>query len=269
MKAGISTASFFARMQIEETPAAIARMGCDTVEVFLNTPSEYAPAFVEQLAERIEQRSLKVWSVHAMGTQFEPQLFSLHDRQRKDALKCFEAVLSAAKRLNAGMYVFHGPATMRGTVKNVQMERVGPITHDLCDMAAAYGVALAWENVSWCLFQTPSFAVRIRDAAKHDNLKFTLDIKQAARSGYSPFSYLKWMGDALLNVHLCDYCRDGRKLRLMMPCQGEFNMDRLKCELTRMGYSGPVLVEVYSDLYCDLDELARCFERVQNALCDD
>ena len=269
MKAGMSTASFFARMQIEETPAEIARMGCDTIEVFLNTPSEYEPGFVELLAQQIERHSLKVWSVHSMGTQFEPQLFSLHDRQRKDALKCFETVMHAAKRLNAGVYVFHGPATMRGTVKNVQMERLGPITHDLCDLAAEYSVALAWENVSWCLFQTPSFAPRIRDAAKHDNLKFTLDIKQAVRSGYSPFTYLKRMGDALSNVHVCDYYRDGGALRLAMPCQGEFNMGRLKCELTRMGYTGPVLVEVYSDLYSEVCELKCCFERVQRALNDD
>ena len=258
MECGISTASLFLHCNVEDALLEIAKTGCKTTEVFLNTSSEYESEFVDLIAERVEQSGLKVHSLHAMSTQFEPQLFSLHARQRADAIKVFRQVLSAAKRLRAGIYVMHGPAHMSGMVKNVDMSRLGPIVRDLCDLASDYGVTLTWENVSWCLFCEPEFARRILDASKSDKLRFTLDIKQAARTGRSPFEYLNAMGDRIANVHICDYVQEER-LKLCMPGQGAFDFRRLKQELLNHGYAGPLLIEVYSDLFRNIDELADCY----------
>lgn len=265
MECGISTASMFSRCEVEDALAEIAAMGCRTLEIFLNTASEYEPDFIELLYERINRLNIKVHSIHAMSTQFEPQLFSLHTRQRGDALKVFERVLSAAKRLGAGVYVMHGPAHMSGVVKNVEMERIGPIVRELCELADEYGVILTWENVSWCIFCEPDFAPRILDAAKSDKLRFTLDVKQALRTGRSPLEFLHAMGDRVANVHICDYVA-GKNLRLCMPGQGECDFIGLRDALLAHGYSGPMTIEVYSDLYQNIGELRACFEYMQRIL---
>jgi len=263
MECGISTASLFSRYDVEDALSVIAGMGAHTAEIFLNTHSEYEPEFIDLLQHRAEDLNLHIHSLHAMSTQFEPQLFSIHARQRKDAFRIFERVLAAAKKLGAGVYVMHGPMHMSGVVKNMEMERIGPIVYDLADLAASYGVTLTWENVSWCLFCHPDFAPRILDASKSDKLRFTLDLKQAERAGYSPFEFLERMGENVANVHICDFRHDER-LRLCMPGQGAFDFVRLRDELCGYGYTGPVLIEVYSDLYGADSELKACFDSMEH-----
>lgn len=265
MECGISTASLFSRYDVEDAISVIAGMGARVAEIFLNTHSEYDPEFIDILRERVRASDIRVRSVHAMSTQFEPQLFSIHARQRKDAVRTFEQVLDGAKKLGAEIYVMHGPMHMSGVVKNVEMERIGPIVYDLAEMAADYGVTLTWENVSWCLFCHPDFAPRILDASKSDKLRFTLDLKQAERSGYSPFEFLDRMGEKVANVHICDF-RHEERLKFCMPGQGEFDFKYLRDRLIGYGYDGPMLIEVYSDLYQKDSELRTCFDSMSNLL---
>lgn len=211
MQIGISTASFFNRMPIEDAVTALGLHGVEPVELFLNSFSEYEPSFVDLLQQRVRAAGVSVYSVHPMSTQFEPQIFSLHPRQRVDALAIYERVLRAAKHLGAHCYVMHGAATLAGAAKNLELSRIAPIFCELIDIAAGYGITLALENVSWCVFSSPDFGLRLREATG-DRMHYTLDIKQAARSGYSPLDYIDVMKGRLVNVHLCDYAKnaDGR-----------------------------------------------------------
>ena len=267
MECGISTASLFSRYDVEDAISVIAKMGCCTAEIFLNTHSEYEEEYIDLLCERVQNEKLHIRSLHAMSTQFEPQLFSIHARQRKDALNTYEKVLSAAKKLGAKYYVMHGPMHMSGVIKNVEMERIGPIVHDLAEVASEYDVTLTWENVSWCLFCQPDFAPKILDASKSDKLRFTLDLKQAERAGYSPFAFLEKMGEKVANVHICDFRHEDR-LKLCMPGQGEFDFIHLRDKLMEYGYGGPMLVEVYSDLFKTDFDLKKCFDQMSLLLAD-
>ena len=69
MNVGISTASIFNKAMVEDTPPLLSAMGCRTIEVFLNTFSEYRPDFVRLLRERIDDAGLIVYSVHPMSNQ--------------------------------------------------------------------------------------------------------------------------------------------------------------------------------------------------------
>lgn len=255
MQIGISTASYFNRMPIEDAVRDIGAHGVPVAELFLNTFSEYEPDFVECLAQRLEKAGVSAHSVHPMSTQFEPQLFSLHPRQRKDAFRIYERVLQAAKRLGARCYVMHGAATLGGAAKNLELERIAPIFCELNDMAEGYGVTLALENVSWCVFASPAFGLALRERTG-DRMHYTLDIKQAVRSGYKPRDYIDAVGDRLVNVHLCDYSvrEDGRFL-WCMPGQGVCDFAAVAAALRAHGYTGPAFVEVYSDMYRTLDAL--------------
>ena len=66
MKAGISTASFFNRIYNEEAFLHLNLLGCDLVEVFFTTYSEYEEDFAKKMAQ--SQGNIVVHSVHALGT---------------------------------------------------------------------------------------------------------------------------------------------------------------------------------------------------------
>lgn len=266
MEIGISSASFFAKCLPEDAPELIASLGAKSCELFLNTFSEYDESFFDLLCERVRSSALRVHSLHPMGTQFEPQLFSMLDRPRADASALFIKILRGMERLGASYYIMHGPANLGGAVKNVNFSRIAPILKRYCDIAADFGVSIAFENVSWCLFNTPDFAHKLLDACENDRLRFTLDIKQAARSGYNPLDFLRAMGPRLANVHLCDFSIENNRIRTAMIGRGSFGFEELFCELKRVGYDGPAFIEVYSDLYDDFSELTAARERLESLL---
>jgi len=256
MDIGISTASFYSRLVTEDALSAISRLGAEVCEVFLDSYCEYEPEFGELLKARAAELGLRVVSVHAMSQQFEPQLFSLSLRQRQDAWKLFEKVLRQGRLLGAKLLVFHGPARLRGAIRNAACARIGPIVSDLADLAGEYGLRLAWENVSWCLFSHPGFAAEVLPHVKSDNLGFTLDVKQAVRSGHDPFDYLAAMGKRLCHVHLCDYDLQKPDYGLCLPGKGTFDFQRLFSELKANGYAGAAIIEPYSDIYGKVEELS-------------
>lgn len=266
MRIGISTASFYSRSVTEDSILTVGALGAKVCEVFLDTYSEYEPAFGALLKERVQKAGVSVVSVHAMSQQFEPQLFSLSPRQREDAWALIEKVFRQGQLLGAKNYVMHGPALLKGALKNAQLARIGPIADELAALAEQYGLRLCWENVSWCMFSRPEFAKDILSFAKSDNLGFTLDIKQAARSGCDPFAYLSAMGERLAHVHLCDYSAQDGALRLALPGRGSFDFARLGKELRRMHYAGDVIIEPYSDLYGEAEELGQCLRWLEECM---
>ncbi len=266
MQIGISTAAFYSRAVTEDALVSIRALGARACEVFLDSYCEYEPEFGTLLAARAEELGLSIRSIHAMATQFEPQLFSLSKRQREDAWMLYEKVLAQGRRLGAKKYVMHGPATMRGALRNSHLQRIGPILSDLADLAGQYGLRLCYENVSWCMFNHPGFVSELLHYCHSSNLGFTLDIKQAARSGYDPFEYLHAMGERVSNVHLCDYTRGEEGLTLSMPGRGSFDFARLSRELRAVGYAGDAMIEPYSDLYGDVQELGDCLKAMRELM---
>ncbi len=264
MEIGLSTASYFQKLQIEDAVLDIGTHGVSVCEVFLNTFSEYEPAFVELLAERLDCANVSVFSVHPMSMQFEPQLFSIHPRQREDALNLYERVLAAGKRLGAHTYVMHGPARLFGGVKNIELFRVAPIILDLAERAQRYDIQLTLENVSWCVFNEPEFGVRLQELTQ-GAIKHTLDVKQAVRSGYDPMDYIRAVGEQIVNVHLCDATRlPSGGVHYDMPGFGEYDFAAMLNLLHEKGYRGPAFIEVYSDMYSQIPTLYESLERVNN-----
>lgn len=268
MEIGISTASFFSRMLTEESLAYIGAHGVPLAETFLDTRSEYTEDFAHILRENSLRYDVKVVAVHAMAQQYEPQLFSIGQRQRQDAWRTFEDVLRVAKIVGADRYVFHGPANMLGTLKYANFARIGPIANDLAELAGSYGVKLCWENVSWAMYNHPGFGEKLLQHCASENLYFTLDVKQAMRSGYEPLEYLRDMGSRLAHVHLCDLRRDqnGKLRGLALPGEGDYDFARLARALGEIHYQGVAMVEVYSDLYQEREEVLASRNQMQTVM---
>lgn len=261
MEIGLSTAGFYPDALTEQAVPFIHELGIKKAEIFLESFSEYTEDFCNIVKDKLDQYGIIPYSVHSLSTQFEPQLFSVTERQRKDAREIFIRVLKGARLLGAETYVFHGPGVRINTRPKLDYKWIGKIASELCDIAADYGIKFSWENVYWCWFSFPEFAARIMEHVRSDNLYFTLDIKQAMRSNEDPFLFLKQMGNRLVNVHVCDFDADGN---LYLPGQGSFDFNRLHQELHKLGYQGPVILEVYRNNYKHYRNMIESIEFLKN-----
>ncbi len=266
MRIGISTASFYNRHMLEDLPAVYRAWGVRYAEYFLNSFSEYEPEFIELLRRRTVENGVTVCSVHPMSSMFESQLFSLHPRQSADAEKIYTKVLEAGKALDAHRYCMHGAAHLSGAAKNLELYRIAPVFDRLSEQALSYGIRLTLENVSWCFCREPSFALRLLDAMHTDGLHFTLDVKQAVRSGVDPFAFVEAVGERIDAVHCCDCRMENGTMRYLLPPDGGFDFRRLLDALQKKEFDGDVLLEVYSDMYGSEEELRDSFERWKKTL---
>ena len=257
MRFGVSTAAYYGKMETEQAAAEIAALGPDCCEVFLQTFCEYSKEFAGRVLERLE--GLPCTGVHPQGTQFENGFFSRSARQRRGAMDQFCRVLDAAAELRAALYVYHGRYTSRLSPLPFNPEQNAEVLGAMSKEAADRGIAIAWENVFWCQLTTPDRVRNMR--ALLPQVRFTLDIKQAMRAQTDPVEFISAMGDALCNVHLCDWNEAGR---LCMPGEGSFEFRRFFRKLYESGYQGPVILEPYSDLIKGQDAMAASLRFLQN-----
>ncbi len=258
MRVGISTATFFLKLQTEDAFSVIRRCGADICEVFLTTYSEYEPSFVDLLLTRLD--GVEVYSVHSLNTQFEPQLFNAAQRTRADAERLYRKVLEAGRRLGAKVYTFHGTPYLK---KNACIDPVssGKRLEELGGIAREYGIKLCLENVHWAMFREPSFFEIAK--AYCPSVGAVLDIKQARQSGCDWRDFLTAMGDRLENVHLSDVDAQGN---ITMVGKGIFPFDELVRRLDNMGYDGPLLIEQYAKNYADVGEVAESVQYLKNLI---
>ena len=268
MEIGISTASFFIKKMNEDAILDLGAHGVSVCELFLNSFCEYEPDFIDLLECRIHESGIKVYSIHPMGLQFEPQLFSTHPRQRADAFYMYEKVLKICNRLGADHYVMHATLSLNGVNRFYQIDRLIPIFQELNEIASSYHVQLMLENVSWCVCSTPE-AARAINEKMNGTLHFNLDTKQAVRMGYNPVEFIEAFGSNISNVHLCDaiISNDG-SFDLKMPGKGNLNFLAIRDALKKVGYSGPAFIEVYSHMFSDLSELYDSRDRMQEIFKD-
>ena len=265
MTFGMSTACFFLKKHTEDAIDQIGRMGIKNIEVFFSAQSEYRPAFVKELKKRADDYGISVYSTHALNTQFEPQMFSLHDRQRSEAYDVYQSVLEADAILGAKVYVFHGPTNIKIARKlNINYAYTGKMVSMAAEKAKAYGVKLAYETVHWCWYAHPDFPKLLEPHLSTDNLFYTLDLKQAAQSFHPIKEYIYNMGSRLANVHICDYINDPEQgVVPVLPFSGELDFDELKTELRKIGYDEGMILEVYKHNYKDYDDLKNNFYRIK------
>lgn len=263
---GMSTACFFPKVFLEDSIDIMGSMQIENIEIFFNCMSEYKMPFVKELKKRADGNGINIYSIHAFSIQFEPQLFTLHERARREAEDIYKQVIEAAAELGAGVYVFHGPPNLKRMKKTIlNYKHIANTIGPLADIAKAHGVKLAWENVHWCWYSQPEFADNVLKLPGMENLYFTLDIKQAALSGFPPEEYLKSAAGKLANVHICDCIFSEEHGGVpVLPFKGGIDFESFKRELDKTGYDGGMILEVYSSNYSDHVELKENFSKVKS-----
>lgn len=256
MNFGISTACFFP-VKTEDTIPIISELGTDRCEVFLEAESEYNLDYIALLNDRCQKYEITPISVHSFCSAFEPFIFTDYERRRNDCVNTFQKVLAAARELGAKYYTFHGEP-----IKEVKdMSNYAAKFTYLADLAKEYGVILAWENVSWCQSSDPQFIARVMDKQKSDNLKFTLDFKQAYRANRTPADYIRVMGNNIVNVHIND--RTNNQMCLL-PGEGDVDFNDLFEQLNDVSYQGDCILEVYRSNYNEYNQIKDALEFLKN-----
>ena len=249
MNIGISTACFY-NMQPENIIPILGDAGFKYIEIFLNTSFEYKKEFCDILNEKTKEYGIKVVSVHGFVAQYEHFLFSSYLRRQNDALKEFESVAKAAKYLGADSYTFHG-FKADGVKDNFSYKRFAGIMDNLSEIARSEGVFLAWENVSRYVSNDPNFIAKVTEFMNSDNLRFTLDLKQAIRSHKDYKDYIKLFGNKLINVHINDA---DKKRDCLLPGQGETDFYEVLDELRKINYDRNLIIEVYRSDFKDIND---------------
>lgn len=262
MRVGVSTASLFNRKYNEDALALFNEMGIRTAEVFLTSFSEYGEAFGKLLASK--KGNVEVFSVHDLNTQFEPQLFSEHERAKADAFFWLEKVMEAGRELGASHYTFHGTArykkgTRSGALDN--FESIGKSFLEIYETCAKYGLKLCLENVEWATYNRTGVFEKIKRYAP--DLGGVLDIKQARISGYDYKDYLLEMGESITHVHISDFSKEGK---MCLPGKGNFDFKELIARLKDVGFDGPLIIEAYKDDYRFIEELKESVQFIQSIL---
>ena len=247
---GISTACFYP-CAVEQSLCEIASLGFKTAEIFFNSLCEYEREYCNIFKEILDKNGIKLISAHAFCIILEPYLFNEYERRRADSVKMMRGFLSAAQFLGAEYYTFHGNFT-RATTDGFDYREYAARLDYLSDVAADYGIVLAWENVSWCQSCDPQFIKRTLEYSKSENLAFTFDFKQAFRAGRQPEDYLSVMGDRVVNIHINDVDKDGN-----CCLSGEGILDYGKYFSFVKNYNGAYIIEVYNDNFTDKLQLVR------------
>lgn len=259
MKLGLSSASFYGRLETEDAAQHLADFDLDTCEVFLETFSEYSSDFGRTVRSRLG--GLPCGSVHPKGTQFESDLFGRSARQRADALRIFTGVCEAGQAIGAKYYVMHGPGMINSRVVPERIHLLTVIVPQLQSIAHARGMEVLWENVSWCAVSTPENVRQLLDCLPEMN--FVLDTKQAFRAGQDPLEILSAMGRHIRHVHALDWDADGK---LALPGQGIMDWPRLMHQLRDLGFDGNVILEPYAWMAEDEDQLRRSLDFLRKQL---
>ncbi len=256
MQTGISTASLFGRYYTEDALKKLNELNIDTTEIFLETYSEYDKKFGELLKKM--KGGMDVHSIHTLTTQFEPQLYSLNDRARKESFDFLEGAVSAGEEVGAKYYTFHGVARIKRTPTVINFDRVGKITNQIVEVCSAHNIALAYENVHWAYYNYIGFFSELKKRVP--TLKGTLDIKQARQSGIDYKEFLEEMGRDIVTVHLSDIDESGK---MCLPGCGTFDFDELFTLLSSVGFNGALILEVYKNDFEHISDLVESYNFIK------
>ena len=259
MQVGISTASLFMRRNNEDALSLLNELGVPVAEVFLTSFSEYGAPFCDLLAAR--KGNVNINSVHVLNSQIEPQLFSAHERVKRDSYELLDKVLTSANALGAPYYTFHGTARYKKASRDPQndnFQRMGENIREISDFCKARGVTLCLENVEWSTYNRVGIFSKMKEYAP--DIRGVLDVKQAriAGEGYAP--YVEEMGKDLVYAHISDVTENGK---MCLPGQGVFDFETFIKRLQDVGFHGALLIEVYKENFETERQLKTACDYVQ------
>ncbi len=248
MVVGASTANLYPQVT-EDALDTLLALGFRELEVFVNTESEIAPAFLRLLREKADAAGARILSMHPYVSGVEPYLlFSAYERRYRDGLGIYARLFEAAAALGAQFVVMHGD----------KAEGVLPVEESIAryegvyDLGQQYGVTLAQENVVRFRAADNAYLAAMRRQLG-PKARFVFDLKQCRRCGHTVESVLEAMGEGVAHVHISD---NDPQHDCLLPGRGTVDYPALFAGLARAGFDGAVMLELYRTNFGEPADLA-------------
>jgi len=244
LRLALSSGALYPEVATEEVPAAAARLGLPDLELLLQTPGEYAPAFIRRVQANVAAAGCRVHALHTF--QALHPVVTPYRRRAEEGTALFRHAIAAAAALGARAVVWHG-LTRQEIARPGAMAGFLAATEELTLACAEAGVTLAIENVSWCVLASVrdviAFAARVPELGPPGAIGFAFDPFQAAESGANPFMILAAMEGRLVDVHLSDHREGDPAARHLPPGDGDLPWPALIRAVAGAGYDGPLVIE--------------------------
>lgn len=258
MKIGISAASFYP-MYAEDAVNKIIELGAPVTEIFFNCPREMKKSFLLPTREKLNNNNCNIKSIHPFTSSWESfLLFSEYYPRFEDGVELYKRYFEAANILGAKIIVIHGDQCSGKITDEEYYERFEILANE----GKKSGVIVAQENVNRFRSQSINFILNMKKYL-YDDVSFVLDIKQSIRSGHSPYDVCEAMGGNIVHVHVNDHDKENDCL---LPGCGDMDYIKLHRMLTRNGFDGDFVIEVYRKNYLEYSELRNSMIFLQKKL---
>lgn len=247
MKIGVSTACLYP----EETEKALRRLceiGIGNFEIFFNADCELRGEIYEDIRRIIRESGSGVISVHPYTSAVETMsLFGNYKRRYADIMETYKRYFEIMNELGARIFVLHGALKSADCPEKLYFERYTA----LYELGKTFGVTVAQENVSYCRSGSLDFLRQMKKQLG-DECKFVLDVKQAIRSGISPFDILKVLGNSIVHCHISD---NTAEKDCVAVGKGRLDFEEFADSLKKEDYKGDIVLELYRNGFKELNEL--------------
>ncbi|MEI6579992.1 MAG: sugar phosphate isomerase/epimerase [Eubacteriales bacterium] len=248
MSIGVSTSCYYP-LETEQALLKIASLGVKTCEIFFNSFSEIKSVFLKEICQICDANGIRVPSIHPFFSFGEPYLlFSEYERRFYDSLEFYKKYFEAANILSAKILVMHGGKSSNLVSDELFFERFAI----LAEKGREQGIVVAQENVLNFRSQSPNLLTKMKEFIGND-FKIVLDLKQAARAGYSAFEFIESMTVSIAHIHISDL---SIQQDCMPPGEGDFDFVRLLAEMKAIGYTGDYIIELYRHNFKDESQIA-------------
>ncbi len=258
MKVAVSTACFYPEDTFSAL-RALVKAGVKDVEVFFNTDSEISTEGIEIIQDIISTSSVNICAIHPFYSAFEWfYFFSGYKGRVEDGIRLYRKVFEVANLLNVPIVTFHGEH------KNSTLDRHDgyKILKQLFDVASEYGVTLCQENVTRNKISTPEEIYSVRKFF-NDDIAFTIDMKQARRSGYSPLEMVEAAGSCLRHVHISSANVEND---CVSPNTTDPEVEKVIAYLNNIGYNGYMVIELYRNGFNSIQDLKLSYDNIFQSL---
>ncbi|MCI6640204.1 MAG: sugar phosphate isomerase/epimerase [Pygmaiobacter massiliensis] len=259
MELGISTSCFFP-LETERALALLcgAQVGC--TELFMNTMCETDAPFVDQLKEICDANGTRIVAFHPFTSGMEPLYFaSSYPRRVADGIKLYRKLFACASRLGASIFTMHGDSRHNPVDFGYYCENFAALSRIA---RQDYGITLCQENVVRCKCGSVENILRMRRQLG-DEVHFTLDVKQAVRSGEDLMEMIDAMGSAIAHLHISDHMPGEDCLP---PGQGSMEYLPFFRRLVGKGFDGAIIIELYRHNFGELSDLLQAREFLRQQL---
>lgn len=256
MAFGISTSCLYP-LETEKSLDMLGKIGVETCEVFLNSPSETTLDFAKILNRIKREHGINIASVHPFSSFAETyMLFSSYGRRFDDMLEFYKRNFEVTAELGAEFSVIHGALTGTKISENEYFERFAKLVEE----GKKSGVAVCHENVNRHFCENPGFIERMKNYLGKD-FKLVFDVKQAVRAGFQPLDFAEKFKDDIVHIHISDHTE---KADCLPPGKGSFDFRKLIEIMNSANYNGDYIIELYRENFGDINDLSNALDYIRN-----